>query len=174
MHVHGGGFVAMSSSSHQNYTRVWANSLEIPVFSIDYRLSPSSKFPDALNDVWQVYYWLFEQGSKHLGFTIKEIVLAGDSAGGNLIAALTILCIKKKYKMPLALLMSYPAPYVSPKKFVPSLLLSLDDILLPSKFLQFALSAYTQGVELDAATNELMSPLIAPAETLSQFPQTMI
>ena len=76
--------------------------------------------------------------------------------------------------MPLALLMSYPAPYVSPKKFVPSLLLSLDDILLPSKFLQFALSAYTQGVELDAATNELMSPLIAPAETLSQFPQTMI
>jgi acetyl esterase/lipase len=70
-----------------------------------------------------------------LGFEIKEIVLAGDSAGGNLIASLTILCIKKKYKLPLALVMSYPAPYVSPKKFVPSILLSLDDILLPSKFL---------------------------------------
>ena len=52
MHVHGGGFVAMSSSSHQNYTRMWANSLEIPVFSVDYRLSPESQFPDAINDLW--------------------------------------------------------------------------------------------------------------------------
>jgi len=60
MHVHGGGFVAMSSCSHQNYTRIWANSLEIPVFSVDYRLSPESRFPDALNDCWQVYFWLLE------------------------------------------------------------------------------------------------------------------
>ena len=52
LHVHGGGFTAMSSSSHQNYTRVWANSLGLKVFSVDYRLSPESKFPDALNDCW--------------------------------------------------------------------------------------------------------------------------
>ena len=65
MHVHGGGFVAMSSSSHQTYTREWANSLEVPVFSVDYRLSPQSKFPCALNDVWQVYYWLMEKGEKY-------------------------------------------------------------------------------------------------------------
>jgi len=135
LHVHGGGFVAMSSSSHQNYTRVWANNLEIPVFSVDYRLSPDHRFPDALNDCWQVYVWLLEQGERRLGFPIKEIVLAGDSAGGNLIASLTTLCIKKNYKRPLSLVMSYPATYVSNKRFVPSLLLSLDDILLPSRFL---------------------------------------
>lgn len=40
IHVHGGGFVAMSSGSHQNYTRVWANELGVPIFSIDYRLAP--------------------------------------------------------------------------------------------------------------------------------------
>lgn len=40
IHVHGGGFVSMSSGSHQNYTRVWANELDIPIFSIDYRLAP--------------------------------------------------------------------------------------------------------------------------------------
>lgn len=52
LHIHGGGFVAMSSNSHQNYTRIWANELNIPVFSVDYRLSPESRFPDALNDCW--------------------------------------------------------------------------------------------------------------------------
>lgn len=47
IHIHGGGFISMSSFSHQNYTRVWAN--QIPnsvVFSIDYRLAPASRFPD--------------------------------------------------------------------------------------------------------------------------------
>jgi len=52
LHVHGGGFVAMSSGSHQSYTRVWANDLGIPVFSVDYRLAPQYPFPAALNDVW--------------------------------------------------------------------------------------------------------------------------
>lgn len=67
LHIHGGGFVAMSSASHQNYTRVWANILDIPVFSVDYRLSPESAFPDALNDCWQVYYWLLEDATRVLG-----------------------------------------------------------------------------------------------------------
>jgi len=40
MHIHGGGFISMSSSSHQMYTRAWSNDLDCPVFSIDYRLAP--------------------------------------------------------------------------------------------------------------------------------------
>jgi hormone-sensitive lipase len=52
IHVHGGGFVSMSSGSHQSYSRLWSNELNIPIFSIDYRLAPKDKFPAALNDVW--------------------------------------------------------------------------------------------------------------------------
>jgi len=52
IHIHGGGFVAMSSGSHQNYTRIWANETGVPVFSIDYRLAPKWVFPAALNDAW--------------------------------------------------------------------------------------------------------------------------
>lgn len=52
IHIHGGGFVAMSSGSHQNYTRVWANDLKLPIFSIDYKLAPQYAFPEALNDCW--------------------------------------------------------------------------------------------------------------------------
>ncbi len=40
LHVHGGGFVSMSSGSHQSYTRMWANELNVPIFSVDYRLAP--------------------------------------------------------------------------------------------------------------------------------------
>ena len=75
----------------------------------------------------------------HLGIKIENIILAGDSAGGNLCSSLTLLCIKKKYKLPLACILSYPASHVGANKFVPSLLFSLDDILLPTKFLKSAL-----------------------------------
>lgn len=50
MHVHGGGFIAMSSKSHQIYSRVLTKKTQIPIFSVDYRLSPDSKYPDALED----------------------------------------------------------------------------------------------------------------------------
>ena len=108
-------------------------------------MSPKSKFPDALNDVWQVYTWLLDQGEAHFGLKISKIIVAGDSAGGNLAAALTEMCIRMKYKIPLALALSYPAVKIQANTFVPSVLLSLDDILLPTKFLKGAISAYQGG-----------------------------
>jgi hormone-sensitive lipase len=146
--------------------------LEIPVFSVDYRLSPASRFPDALNDCWQVYHWLLTEGPKHLGIKIEEIILAGDSAGGNLITALTCLIIKKEFKKPLGIMMSYPALYVSEKKFVPSLLLSLDDILLPCRFLKHVMAAYSgdvalQNPEMAADKCDLMSPTLADEAILA-------
>ena len=53
IHVHGGGFISMSSFSHQVYTRPWANCADnMALFSIDYRLAPEARFPKALDDVW--------------------------------------------------------------------------------------------------------------------------
>lgn len=60
IHIHGGGFISMSSGSHQNYTRIWANKLEIPVFSIDYRLAPEFPYPNGLDDCWQAYNWIID------------------------------------------------------------------------------------------------------------------
>jgi len=45
--MHGGGFVGLSSHTTQNYTRVWANGLKLPIFSIDYRMPPQCTFPTA-------------------------------------------------------------------------------------------------------------------------------
>ena len=84
IHIHGGGFIAMSSSSHQSYTRKWANEIGIPIFSIDYRLSPENAYPAALNDVWQAYYWLVNNITTYFGIKPEKIIVSGDSAGGNL------------------------------------------------------------------------------------------
>jgi len=113
LHIHGGGWIAMNSASHQNYTRMWANSLNIPVFSIDYRLSPEYQFPAALNDVWQTYYWLIENAESIMGLKIEKVVVVGDSAGGNLAAALTIMAIERKYRVPDGVILCYAALNVS-------------------------------------------------------------
>jgi len=39
-HIHGGGFISMSSFIHQTYTRNWANSLNVPIVSVDYGKAP--------------------------------------------------------------------------------------------------------------------------------------
>lgn len=58
IHIHGGGFVAMSSSSHLTYLTKWACELKVPVFSIDYRLAPIAKYPELVNDVIRSYMWI--------------------------------------------------------------------------------------------------------------------
>jgi hormone-sensitive lipase len=51
-------FVSYTSKSHQSYTRKWANSVKIPVFSVDYKKVPENLFPVGLNDCWQTYNWI--------------------------------------------------------------------------------------------------------------------
>ena len=88
----------------------------MPVFSIDYRLAPKNSFPDPLNDVWQVYYFLIERGCLELGINggrpPKKIVIVGDSAGGNLAAALTVLAIHRNYRIPDGIILAYPGTFI--------------------------------------------------------------
>jgi hypothetical protein len=124
IHIHGGGFVSMSSASHQAYTRVWASESGIPIFSIDYRLAPENPYPAALNDVWQAYYWIITYCRSKLGIAPKKVFVAGDSAGGNLTYALTNLAIASGFKVPDMILPHYPAMIMSSTMFSPSLLLA--------------------------------------------------
>lgn len=51
-HIHGGGFISQSSSTHQCHTREWAIALDIPIFSVDYSLAPKHPYPAAIDDCW--------------------------------------------------------------------------------------------------------------------------
>lgn len=66
-----------------------ANILGIPVFAIDYRLSPKVKFPDVLYDCVAGLLWIFQFVRDVLGGNVEKYVLVGDSAGGNACIAIT-------------------------------------------------------------------------------------
>ena len=56
-HIHGGGFISMSSFIHQTYTRAWANNLQVPIVSVDYGKAPEHPFPEGLKDCFEAYLW---------------------------------------------------------------------------------------------------------------------
>ena len=141
IHIHGGGFVAMSPSSHEGYTRKWSKILEIPVFSIDYRLSPQFPFPNALDDVYQVYIWIIENAEEIFNIKLNNIILVGDSAGGNLCLALTYILIIKKIRLPNVIFLAYPALKLSINPLSLSYLNSLTDPILECSLLIFCLKS---------------------------------
>jgi hormone-sensitive lipase len=49
-HIHGGGFISMSSFIHQAYTRIWAQNLDTPIISVDYGKAPDRPYPMGLYD----------------------------------------------------------------------------------------------------------------------------
>ena len=90
----------MSSDSHQMYSREWANQIDCAVLSIDYRLAPEHPYPAALEDVYAVYRSVTTSPSLFHNLSPDSIVLAGDSAGGNLTFGLTAQIIKSKDRLP--------------------------------------------------------------------------
>jgi len=108
IHFHGGGFVAMSTRSHQIYLRKWARHTNTVIFSVDYRLAPEFKYPNGLDDAWQAYYWLITEGEKQLGVKMNNVIVAGDSAGGNLAMSVTLRAIRTHFRVPDGLLLAYP------------------------------------------------------------------
>ena len=178
IHVHGGGFVAMSSGSHQNYTRMWANDVGVPIISVDYRLAPQYQFPCALNDVWQVYYWVVMYGEACLGLNTDKVILVGDSAGGNLVAAVTAMAIERNFRVPDGLVMCYPALSLDKYRFSPSFLLGIDDPILPYPFLKMCIESYVGDNQESSfccpSKCQYISPVLVKDEVLSRFPTTRI
>lgn len=80
LYFHGGGFRLGSVASHRDLIARIAIASGCRVLAIDYRLAPEHRFPAALEDAVAAYAWLRGQGLKP-----RDIALAGDSAGGNLV-----------------------------------------------------------------------------------------
>lgn len=141
IHMHGGGFLALSSRSMQTYTRRWARKLKVPVFSIDYRKPPSHRFPTAPYDCLAVYSFVTQHISKYFSIRPKKIILAGDSAGGNLALSLMGLILMNKLPIPHGIYVAYPACDLR-RIFSPSRIFSFSDPLLNPSMLMLCLREY--------------------------------
>lgn len=156
-HIHGGGFVAMSSHSTQCYTRVWASHSKMIIFSIDYSLAPKHPFPQAIGDLHRVYDFMLKRGCSMLKISPKNIYIGGDSAGGNLACSLTGVILKNKLPIPKGLFLVYPKLDARPNFYGSQKYLFTDPVLWPT-FAKMAIDSYlSQKTQL---SDPLASPLL--------------
>jgi acetyl esterase len=85
VYFHGGGFVFCSIDTHDGTCRRLANATGAVVVSVEYRLAPECPFPAAPDDCYAATVWTHEY-AEELGADTSQLVVAGDSAGGNLAA----------------------------------------------------------------------------------------
>jgi acetyl esterase/lipase len=94
VYFHGGGWVVGSIDSLDEATSKLANSAKAVVVSVDYRLAPEHKFPAAPEDCYAVALWASSHAEEIDGDP-GRLVVAGDSAGGNLAAAVCLMAREK-------------------------------------------------------------------------------
>lgn len=85
LYCHGGGYSTGSCLYGRTLTAKLASTTSMDVLSFDYRLAPENPYPAALEDAVKVWNYLML-----LGYGARDIILTGDSAGGNLALALTL------------------------------------------------------------------------------------
>eukprot|EP00116_Pleurobrachia_bachei_P000021 sb/3460283/ len=90
MYIHGGGFCFLSAKGFNASISWMAHYLEVVVVSVEYRLAPEHPFPAALTDCYNALQWIYSNANS-LGVADEQVFIAGDSAGGNLTAAVCLL-----------------------------------------------------------------------------------
>jgi acetyl esterase len=89
-YFHGGGWIRGSIETHEAACRQLANEAGILIVSVEYRLAPEAQFPGAAEDCYAVTRWLADQAGT-LGGDGSRLAVGGDSAGGSLAAAVTLM-----------------------------------------------------------------------------------
>lgn len=165
LYFHGGAFVVGDFEDTDFIARRLCLDSNITVISVNYRLSPEHMFPAALTDCREVLEWAIEAASD-LGIDAQRIFLAGDSAGGNLAAALALQLHKLGRDVQgLVLLAPWLDMYV--EKYESYSNFAYDGIVMDAAYLGYARASYAKFAEW---TNQLVSPQMAAIE---DFPPTL-
>ncbi len=107
VYAHGGGWVFGNLDSHDVLCAQLALEAGIAVFAVDYRLAPEARFPGAFDDVVAALQWVAANGPS-VGIDPSRLAIGGDSAGGNLAAAVSIWARDHKGPQLRLQLLAYP------------------------------------------------------------------
>jgi acetyl esterase len=94
LYLHGAGWVFGNAHTHDRLARELAVGAQAAVVFPNYSLSPEARYPTAIEECFAVATWLAAQGSL-VNVDASRIAVAGDSVGGNLTAALTLLAKRR-------------------------------------------------------------------------------
>lgn len=162
LYCHGGGYMTGSYRYARSITNKLASSTSMDVLSFDYRLAPEHPYPAAIEDALKVWDYLMYQG-----YGARDIIIAGDSAGGNLALTLTLALKEQGRLLPRGLLLFSPWTDMTHSGKSYQTKASVDPILTV-EYIEEAIQAY-------AADEDLEDPMISPVfADFTGFPQTFI
>ncbi|HUR12234.1 MAG TPA: alpha/beta hydrolase [Flavitalea sp.] len=107
VYYHGGGWVIADLDTYNASATALAEQTGAVLVSVAYRQAPEHKFPTAHNDSYAAYQWVVKNAASIKGDT-SRIAVAGESAGGNLAASVSMMARDKGMKIPVHQLLVYP------------------------------------------------------------------
>ena len=107
LYIHGGGWVIADLDTYDSSARAICNKAHCVVVSTHYRQAPENPFPAAHEDTYAAYRWLLAN-AREIGADPKRIAIVGESAGGNMAAAICLNAREEGIQLPLHQVLVYP------------------------------------------------------------------
>lgn len=172
LNFHGGGFIKGRTGRDRRYCCTLMERLNCLVWDVDYCLAPEKAFPAAVHESYGIAEYAFDH-AEELGVDPEKIILAGHSAGGNLVAAACIQNAETHKLRPCCVLMEYfpvdntvnPIDRLSPE-------LKQDSFWVKRSATEKLYTDFYVG-DADPA-QPLCSPIKADEAALSTFPDCLI
>ena len=168
VYFHGGGWAASDLETHDALCTDLCSVSGARVLSVAYRLAPEFRFPLPLDDCWHATVWA-AQNAAELGSDPARLAVGGDSAGGNLAAAVTLRARDAGGPALAAQLLIYPVTELSHTD-TPSYTTNADGYGLSAQAMRAFTLLYLGSPE--DALHPHASPLLA--ENLSSLPPALI
>ena len=168
VYFHGGCWVFCNLDSHDSVCRQLCLDSGMTVFSVDYRLAPENKFPTGLQDAYDAALYI-SQNYETLKVTADALVVAGDSAGGNLATVLARMAKDSQEFKVRGQLLYYPVTDASNMESASYNSFAVDHFLTKG-MMQWGAQHYAR----EAA--DYLDPLVSPllSDNLVGLPKTLI
>ncbi len=169
--LHGGGWVTGDIDSYTRVCATLAKQTGCRVAAVDYRLAPEHTFPAGFEDCYEVSRYLYQNSYYLFGIPPKKIILAGDSAGGNLAAAVSLKARDTADFTPNKQILLYPVVYNDHTSASPyeSVQTNGKDYILTAERIQEYMDLYAGGCD---RTQPYFAPLLAG--DFSRQPDTLV
>jgi len=167
--VHGGGWVVGGKDTHDRLVREIAQGAEAAVVFVEYTRAPEVRYPVAIEEVYATVEWVKSQGHG-IGLDPTRVALVGDSAGGNIVAAVTLLA--RARGGPRADLQVLLCPVTDASFAQPSHTKFAEGYFLTRDGLQWAWDQYVP--DLSMRHEATVAPLRAAASDLAGVPPALV
>jgi acetyl esterase len=169
LYVHGAGWVFGNSHTHDRLIRELADGTGAAVVFPNYSLSPEARYPAAIEESYAVLEWISKHGSEK-ELDGSRIAIAGDSVGGNMSAALTLMAKQRSGPRLAAQVLFYP---VTDASFdTDSYHEFAEGYFLRRDAMQWFWDQYT--TDEDERAQITASPLRATSDQLSGLPPALV